>query len=30
MSGLVEGFNCRGAIGGDIDGLTFFDEVLFD
>ena len=30
MPGLVEGFNRRGAIGGDIDGVTFFDEVLFD
>src|SRR6266852_4293248 len=30
MSGLVEGFNCRGTSGGDIDGVTFLDEVLSD
>src|SRR5437773_12557424 len=30
MPGLVKGFNCRGASAGDIDGVTFFDQILFD
>ena len=30
MPGLVEGFNRRGTTGGDIDGVTLFDEILFD